>query len=124
MIMNIINLLNNENFLKIDQFERRKILKNYILTDKNCRIGVKVICFEKEIISNNKFFYNKSKNHKQVSTTTIGKIYEILAYKKEGLIKIENDGGIKRWYSIGRFLYLLQLERKEKLEKLQKLGYE
>ncbi len=44
--MNIPNLLKNNIFLKKDQFEKRKILKSYILTDKKCKIGRKVICFE------------------------------------------------------------------------------
>jgi len=118
--MNIRQLLTDEDFLKKDQFEKREILKIYILTDENCRIGSKVVCFEKEVISNNKHFYNKSNNHKKVNTTTVGKSYEILEYKK-GQIKIENDGGTKRWYAIARFLYLLQLERKEKLQKLESI---
>jgi len=124
MNMNIRQLLKDEDFLRKDQFERREILKNYILTDKNCRIGIKVVCFEKEVISNSRYFYNKSKNHKQVNTTTLGETYEILDHKR-GQIKIENDGGIIRWYAIARFLFLLQYERLEKLKKLQNIkGYE
>jgi hypothetical protein len=113
-------LLNDKNFLKKDQFQKREIFKKYILTNKNCKIGTKIICFEKETLSNIKYFYNKINNHKQVHYITIGKEYQILDHK-EGKVKILNDANKKCWCAIGRFLYSIQLERKEKLKKLQNI---
>lgn len=123
--MNIRNLLNNKNFLKKDQFDKRKILEKYILTDKNCHIGSSVLCFENETIINekNKSFYKHYGCPKHANSITIGKEYKILEHK-EGKIKIESDNGKKFWFTINRFLYSLSVERKEKLEKLKKLNNE
>lgn len=114
--MNFDKILKNVKFLKKDQFERRRILENYILSDRDCKIGTHVLCFEKEIICDKRFFYNKSNNHKLVELT-VGKKYLILDHKP-GKIKIVNDGGSKVWCTINRFLYSLQKERLEKLKKL------
>jgi hypothetical protein len=119
--MNIIKLLTSKKFEKLDQFQRRKLLKNYILQDKDCRKGVRVLCFEKETVIDEKykFFIRKYGKIKQI-TLTIGKEYEILDHK-EGLIKIENDEGKKLWFTLNRFLHSLKLVRKEKLKKLNNL---
>lgn len=117
--MNIIELINSKNFLKLNQFRRRKILEKYILQNKDCKINSSVICFEKENIINERHkFYYKYGRAKKISTLTIGKQYKILDHK-EDKIKIENDVGKKLWYTIDRFLYSLKIARKEKLEKLK-----
>jgi hypothetical protein len=115
--MNIHQLLHDKDFLKKDQFEKRDILEKYILSDQNCKIGISVLCFEKEIIfsANNRYFYKRYTRH--ICDVTIGKQYKILAHKK-GKIKIENNSGRKLWFSINRFLFYLKLERKEKLDKI------
>jgi hypothetical protein len=117
--------LKNEKFLKRDQFDKRKILERYILTDKNCSIGSSVICFENETIINekNKYFYKHYGKPKQANSITIGKQYNILDHK-EGKIKIESDNGKKFWFTINRFLHSLKIERREKLEKLKKISNE
>lgn len=118
--MNITNLLKNEIFLKKDQFEKRKILKKYILKDKDCIIGNELICFENEIVVKNKFNYEQYVKGHKISTVTIGKSYRILDYKN-GKVKLQGDNGKKSYYTINRFIYCLALERKEKLEKLKKI---
>ena len=116
--MNVIQILNSKEYLNKDQFEKRKLLEEYILTDKDCKIGTNVLCFEKETIvsERNRYFYKQVGKHK--CNVTIGKQYRILDHK-ESKIKIENDSGKKLWFSINRFLYYLKLERKEKLNKLK-----
>jgi len=114
-----------EEFLKKDQFEKRELLFRFMLTEKNCKIGNKVFCFETEPIcaDKSKYFYNsrQSKNN-QIKSITIGKGYEILDYDSDkGTIKILNDNGKKMWYHIKRFIYDLKIERKEKLERLNSL---
>jgi len=121
--MNIVNLLNTENYLKKDQFEKRKIFKKYILSDKKCKIGSSVICFEIETVVKNNFKYNDYVKGKKGCDLTIGKQYNILDHK-EGKIKIEGDNGKKSWFTIVRFLYSLSIERKEKLDKLKKISDE
>lgn len=121
--MNVPNLLKNNIFLKKDQFEKRKILKKYILTDKNCKIGRKVICFETETVVKRKFKYDEYVKGRKSCDVTIGKEYSILDHK-EGKIKIESDNGKKNWFTLDRFLYPLNIERREKLEKLKNLNNE
>lgn len=121
--MNIPNLLKNENFLKKDQFEKRKILSKYILTDKDCHIGRKVLCFEYETVVKQKFKYEDYVKGRKGCDVTIGKEYNILEHK-EGKIKIESDSGKKSWFTLNRFLYPLNIERREKLEKLEILSNE
>lgn len=118
--MNITELLSSKKFLKKDQFQRKKQLDKYILQDKQCKIGLKVLCFQQETLigEKNKWMYKKYGNQKVVTTVSVGTQYEIIDYKK-GKIKIINDEGNKLWYTIDRFLYSLQLERKEKLKKLK-----
>lgn len=120
--MNIQKLLNNKIFLNTSQFYKREVLDKYILKEENCKIGKKVICFETEYIlsEENKFFYKQS-TIKKVKTLTIGKEYEIIDIRNNGNIKIKNDNGNKLWYTPNRFLYSLKLERKAKLEKINKL---
>lgn len=118
--MNIIELIKNEDFLKNDQFEKIRILKNHILTEEYCKIGNPVICFENEImVSKSSYSFYKQYGIKNISTLTIGRKYNILDYKdRKKMIKIENDEGNKLWYTINRFLYSVQLERKEKINKI------
>jgi len=116
--MDILKLVKSKPFSMKDQFQRRDMLAKYILTDKDCRIGSNVLCFEKETIvsDNSRYFYKRYGRHK--CKVTVGKQYQILDHK-EGKIKIENDEGRKLWFSIHRFLYYLKLERKEKIQKLK-----
>lgn len=117
--MNIHKLLSSKKYNLLDQFQRRKLLEKYILQNKDCKRGIKVLCFELETIINDKhkFFYKKYGRKRKV--LTIGKEYTIIDYK-EGKIKIENDEGKKLWYTTDRFLYSLKIERREKLKKLNK----
>ena len=117
--MNLIKLLNSKKFKKLDQFERRDLLKKYILQDKECKIGLKVLCFQEEFLigEKNKWMYKKYTKQKTVKNVSVGSQYEIIDYK-DGKIKIENDESKKLWYTIDRFLYSLKIERKEKLKKL------
>lgn len=117
--MNITELLSSKKFLKKDQFQRKKQLDRYILQDKQCKIGLKVLCFQQETLINekNKWMYKKYGKQKVVTTVSVGTQYQIIDYK-EGKIKIINDEGKNMWYTIDRFIYSLQLERKEKLKKL------
>lgn len=119
--MNIQKLLKNKKFLNTSQFYKREVLDKYILKEENCKIGTKIICFETETIvsEKNKFFY-KQVTIKKVKTLTIGKEYEIIDVRNDGNIKIKNDNGHKLWYTTNRFLYSLKLERKAKLEKINK----
>lgn len=117
--MNVLALIVDEKFLKKDQFQKTKILEKYLLKEEYCKIGNAVICFENEImVSSKSYSFYKQYGAKHISTLTIGKQYKILDYK-EDKIKIENDHGNKLWYTIDRFVYSLQLERKEKLKKLE-----
>ena len=118
--MNITELLSSKKFENLDQFERNDLLNKYVLQDKQCKIGLKVLCFQKEVLigEKNKWTYKKYAKPKVVSTVTVGTQYEIIDYK-QGKIKIINDEGGKLWYTIDRFVYSLQLERKEKLKKLK-----
>jgi hypothetical protein len=109
--------------LKKDQFEKRKILKSYILTDKKCKIGRKVICFETETVVKQKFKYDEYVKGRKSCDVTIGKEYSILDYK-DGKIKIESDSGKKNWFTINRFLFTLNMERLEKLKKLKNISNE
>jgi hypothetical protein len=120
--MNIQKLLRNKNFLNTNQFRKRKLLENYILKSENCKIGLKVICFEIEnlVDEKNKFFYNQT-THKSIKGLTVGKVYEIIDINSDR-IKIECDSGDKRWYTINRFFYSLKIERYEKLKKIEKLN--
>lgn len=121
--MNIFELIVNKKFLKKDQFQKSKILDKYLLTEEYCKKGNFVICFEVEVLVNSKnYYYYKRCGAKKISTLTIGKKYEIIDYKN-GKIKIINDEGNKLWYAIGRFIFSLQLERKEKLKKLKNNNY-
>jgi hypothetical protein len=123
--MNILELLNNKNFLKNDQFDKREILKKYILTDDRCIIGSEVICFENETIisDKNKSFYKHYGNARRAHNITIGKLYKILEHK-DGKIKIESDNGKKFWFTVNRFLYSLNMMRKDKLKKLKNISNE
>jgi predicted acyltransferase (DUF342 family) len=119
--MNIRQTLQDKEFLKKDQFEKRDILKPHILIDKNCKIGSNVICFEIEtfIKDKDKFFHKGCIIHK-TSTLTIGEEYKILDHT-EGKIKIKNNLGKNVWCTINRFLYYSsKQERKEKLEQIIK----
>jgi len=127
--MSIQNIISNEvskidlfeNFLDSDQFQRRKLLSNYILNDSESRIGRTVICFERETIISEK---NKNYHNKQtlinnaIRTLTVGKEYKIID-QKEHRVKVENDNGKKLWYTIDRFIFSLKTERKEKLKNLK-----
>ena len=114
-----ISIMNNELFSKLNQFERKNLLKEHILTDTNCKIGTNIMCFESEIIveDKNKYFYRYVK---KVKSITVGKYYQIIDHK-EGKIKILNDFQKNVWYTIDRFLYSIKFERKEKLKKLKNL---
>ena len=116
--MDILNLVTSKPFQDKDQFERRKIVKDFILTEKDCKIGINILCFEKETMFDEKsrFFYKKYRKPK--CSVTVGKQYKILQYK-DNKIKIENDKGKKLWFSMERFLYSIKLERKDKLLKLK-----
>lgn len=120
--MDIIKLLNSKKFARLDQFQRRKLVNDYILQDKDCKKGTKVLCFEKETLIDEKykFFLRKYSKPKEVNLT-IGKQYEILEHK-EGLIKIENDINKKVWATINRFAFSLKMMRKEKLKKINLEG--
>lgn len=115
--MNILELITSKSFQDIDQFERRKQVKNFILTKKDCKIGTSIICFEKETIYSEKSRYFYKKYGKPKCNVTVGKEYKILDIKSDK-IKIENDKGKKLWFSIDRFLYSIKIERKNKLLKL------
>ncbi len=123
--MNIRNILKNKKFLKKDQFEKREILKDYILTDNRCIIGSTVLCFENEVVvsDKSKSFYKYYGCPKHTNSITIGNQYKILDHKK-GKIKVESDNGKKFWFTINRFLYSLNMERKEKLKKLKNISDE
>lgn len=117
--MNVVELITDKKFIKKDQFQKAKILEKYILTEEYCKNGNIVICFENEIIISAKSYtFYKQYGAKHISTLTIGKEYKIIEYKDKQ-IKIINDQGNKLWYTINRFIYSLQLERKEKLKKLE-----
>lgn len=119
--MNIQEILQSKKFLDTDQFKKRNILKEYILTNNDCRIGTIVICFDTETICKdvNKYFYDYSKN-KKLQTLTIGKEYKILNHT-DGKIKIINDKGKNVWCAINRFVYSISIERKNKLNKLKNI---
>jgi hypothetical protein len=118
--MNIKELLNSDDFFKKSQIERLHLVENFKLTEKNCKIGNYVLCFENEAFANDysklfiKYYNFKPKKIKSIK---IGSKYLILDYK-DRKIKIINDLGKKHWYSIDRFLYSLKIERKEKLKNL------
>lgn len=117
--MNILKTINSENFKKLNQFEKRKLVQKHILIEKFCQIGTYAICFDLETICDEKnmYFYLKAKPH-LVNNITIGKLYKILKYKNNK-IKLENDIGKSHYYSIKRFIRTLKLERKLKLLKLK-----
>jgi hypothetical protein len=117
--MNLIKILSSKKFERLDQFEKNKLLNKYILQDKDCKIGLKVLCFQKEVLMDekNKWMYKKYGKQKVVTTISVGTQYTVIDYK-EGKIKIINNEGKNMWYTIDRFLYSLKLERKEKLKKI------
>lgn len=115
--MSIIELVQSEKFKKIDQFEKRKCINKYILTESNCKIGSNVLCFELETICQNRYYYNRGSNIK-IQNMTIGKFYKILDYKNYK-VKMINDIGVEHWYTIKRFLGSLHFERSEKLKNLK-----
>jgi len=108
--------LNSQDFLEKDQFEKRKILKRCILTDKFCIIGKTVICFETERYcnENNKRYYDPSIKG---CNLTIGKSYNILDHNI-GKIKVLNDNNKKVWCTIKRFIYSIKYERRDKLKQI------
>jgi hypothetical protein len=118
--MNITKLLSSKKFENLDQFERNDLLNKYVLQDKQCKIGLKVLCFQKEVLlgEKNKWMYKKYTKPKVVTSVSVGTEYEVIEHK-EGKIKIINDKGNKLWYTIDIFFYSLKLERKEKLKKLK-----
>jgi hypothetical protein len=118
--MNLITILSSKEFERLDQFERNELLNRYILQDKDSKIGLKVLCFQKEVLigEKNKWMYKKYSKQKVVTTISVGIQYEVIDFK-EDKIKIINDEGKNMWYTIDRFLYSLQLERKEKLKKIK-----
>jgi hypothetical protein len=86
------------------KFGKRKYVKKHILTESYCNIGSNILCFELEIICDDKckYFYNHATN-KKIKYMTIGKFYEILDYKNNK-VKLFNDIGEPHWYTIRRFL--------------------
>lgn len=118
--MSILDIFNNKNFEEKDQFQKRKLLKKYILKEKDCKVGIRVICFEKETIidEKHKYFYRRYGKSNTINSLTIGKTYTIIDFRNDK-IKIENDLGKKLWYTTNRFLYSLKILRKEKLEKIK-----
>ena len=108
--------LNNPDFLGKDQFEKRKILKRCLLSDKYCVVGKTYICFDNETYCSDKRFYYHSSNH---CGLTIGKSYEVFSHKP-GKIKILNDNNKYVWTTINRFMYSIKYERKDKLKKISK----
>jgi len=117
--MNIIDEIISKNFQDKDQFKKREIVNEYILQSSDCKIGMKVICYELEtiILEKNKHFYQYHGKNTKIKSLTIGKEYKILDFKDDK-IKVEGDSGQKLWYTPMRFLYSLKLVRKMKLEKL------
>ncbi len=109
--------LNNPEFLEKDQFEKRKILKRSILSDKYCVIGKTYICFDNENYCSDRKYYNPSSH----CNLTIGKSYEILDHKI-GKIKILNDQNRKFWSTINRFMYSVKYERRDKLKNISRSG--
>jgi hypothetical protein len=118
--MNIFETIKSEEFKDMNQFQRKKLFNNFILQDKDCKIGAKVICFQHEILisEKNKWSYKQyGSKRKKIKTVTIGNFYEILKIK-DGKISILNDIGHKTWFTTDRFLYSIKMERKEKLKKI------
>jgi len=109
-----------------NQIERRLFLTDHIADNKYCKMGVCVICFETEPMEPdaNLWWYQNGYKPRRTDVEdaklTIGKKYIILAVNNvKKMIKVENDIGNKKWYSMKRFLYTLKLERAEKLKKLK-----
>jgi len=107
--------LNNPDFLDKNQFEKRKVLKRSILSDKYCLVGKTYICFDNENYCSNMRFYSSN----SYCNLTIGKSYEILDHKI-GKVRILNDSNKKIWTTINRFIYSIKYERKDKLKKISK----
>lgn len=120
--MNVIKLVKSKSFKEKDQFQKRDLVKNYMLQEESCHIGSRVMCFEIEPIvkDRDRFFYSRY-GIKKVKNMTIGKFYTILEYKNKK-IKLLNDIDKPHWFTINRFLYTLKLERKDKLKIINKHG--
>lgn len=116
--MNVYNILKSSKFTSLSQFERRNIVKDVILNEKDCIINTTITCFENEILSSSVYFYNKATAH-DVCDLTIGKEYKIIDYnKKRKLIKIKNDSGLFVWTTYKRFVLTISNNRKMKLLKI------
>jgi len=119
--MSVIALVNSKKFKKKSQFKKRKLVREHILKEENCKIGLNVMCFEIEniVADSYQWSYNKinKKFRKNIQNMTIGSYYKIINFGKNK-VKLKNDIGVSHWYSVNRFLNSIQMERQEKLYKL------
>jgi len=118
--MNIIERIKSKDFLKLDQFAKRKEVKHCLLKVNDCKNGTKVLCFEDGALIDEKYrsyFKFKGITPSTKVHLTIGKTYTIID-SKENKIKLQGDNGFINWFSIKRFVFTLKIERKEKLKKI------
>lgn len=117
-LKDILFLVRNDDFKRIDQFHKRDLIGDNILTKDICTIGIDVLCYDLEAYCDkkNRYFYNKQTTH-TTKYLTIGKFYKVIN-QKEDKIKIINDKGHKKWYHMRRFIYSLRLERRDKIKKI------
>lgn len=124
--MNIVERIKSKDFLKLDQFTKRKEVNHCMLKINDCKIGLKVLCFEDGTLIDEKYrSYFKFRGFSPTAKVhlTIGKTY-IIIDKKEDKIKLKGDNDYINWFSIKRFVFTLKLERKEKLKKIEKCQME
>lgn len=119
--MSVIALVNSKKFKKKNQFRKRELVREHILKEENCKIGLNVMCFEIETIVSDNYQWSYDRIHKNyrkcIQNMTIGGYYKIINFGKNK-VKLENDIGVSHWYSVNRFLNSIQMERQEKLYKL------
>jgi len=124
------NLIFSDDFQKKEFYEKRRIIKDFLLDSKPIEIGDEALCFHDLKLDDegrgSKWFLSGNDTHEKLKSVTFKKFYKILDTKddNEVLIKIEGDTGRKTWIQANRFLStnsVLTYLRKEKLEKLKKL---
>jgi len=119
--MSVLELVNSKKFKNKNQFKKRELVREHILIEENCRIGLRVMCFEIETLVGDGYqwsYYRINKKfRKSIQNMTIGNYYKIIDFKNNK-VKLINNIGISHWYSVNRFINSIQMERQEKLYKL------
>lgn len=118
---NIITAIRSKDFKKLDQFQKRELLHEHILTEDKCCVGLRVMCYDIETYVNPKakYFYARY-SIKKIGNMTIGKVYVIEDYRGSNKIKLTNDIGKQHWYQIRRFIHSIKIERRNKLKQINK----